>query len=118
MFNPTFWVMMEMYLGSWAANLPALAPLMRSLNTKYRLYSSTVYRKLSFTHGSGSVGTVRKGSGSEGWLTAARAPDSSNTAQLGDKMRISTPSKGGEIGSVLQVKIEPGNMSDVEDFRV
>ncbi|KAK0703001.1 hypothetical protein B0T26DRAFT_488089 [Lasiosphaeria miniovina] len=44
-FNPTFWVMVEMCLGVWAANLPALAPLVRGINEKYK--ASSLYRKLS-----------------------------------------------------------------------
>jgi hypothetical protein len=34
--NPTFWVMMEMLLGIWAANLPTLAPLARTISNRYR----------------------------------------------------------------------------------
>lgn len=43
--NPTFWVMMEMLLGLWAANLPTLVPLVRIINNRYR--ASKVYRKFS-----------------------------------------------------------------------
>ncbi|PVH91257.1 hypothetical protein DM02DRAFT_664184 [Periconia macrospinosa] len=43
--NPTFWVMMEMLLGLWAANLPTLAPLVRTINNRFR--SSTFYRTFS-----------------------------------------------------------------------
>lgn len=32
MFNPTFWVMVEMCLGVWAANLLSLRPLLREWN--------------------------------------------------------------------------------------
>ena len=30
-FNPTFWVMIEMCLGAWAANLPPLGPLLKTV---------------------------------------------------------------------------------------
>ena len=44
-FNPTFWVMVEMTLGVWAANLPALAPILKNAHVPEML--SGVYRKLS-----------------------------------------------------------------------
>jgi hypothetical protein len=31
-FNPTFWIMVEMWTGVWAANLAPCAPLLRSLH--------------------------------------------------------------------------------------
>ncbi|CAI6334331.1 unnamed protein product [Periconia digitata] len=43
--NPTFWVMMEMLFGVWAANLPTLAPLVRIISNRYR--ASKAYRKFS-----------------------------------------------------------------------
>jgi len=46
-FNPTFYVMIEMCLGVWAANLPVLAPLARSMNERFK--SSNLYRKPSVT---------------------------------------------------------------------
>ena len=49
-FNPTFWVMVEMTLGAWAANLPPLGPLLRhmtfgrssnkNVDTEYGTYNS------------------------------------------------------------------------------
>jgi hypothetical protein len=39
--------MVEMCLGVWAANLPVLAPLARSMNERYK--SSNLYRKISIT---------------------------------------------------------------------
>lgn len=44
-FNPTFWVMVEMGLGVWAANLPALSPLMKNPRKYLRL--GRTWRKLS-----------------------------------------------------------------------
>lgn len=35
MFNPTFWVMVEMCLGVWAANLLSLRPLLREWNITF-----------------------------------------------------------------------------------
>lgn len=61
-FNPTFYVMVEMCLGVWAANLPVLAPLARAMNERYK--SSNLYRKLSITtlvgrHSGDTESTVR-----------------------------------------------------------
>lgn len=44
-FNPTFWVMIEMMLGAWAANLPALAPLIRGMG--FQDLVSRIYKKMS-----------------------------------------------------------------------
>jgi hypothetical protein len=35
--NPTFWVMVEMNLGIWAANLPVLAPLIRAMKERLKI---------------------------------------------------------------------------------
>ncbi|KAK8859707.1 hypothetical protein PGQ11_010441 [Apiospora arundinis] len=45
-FNPTFWVMVELWLGIWAANLPPCAPLLRSLHP-YQLLTSLYKRTTS-----------------------------------------------------------------------
>lgn len=50
-FNPTFWVMIEMCLGAWAANLPPLGPLLRTLNIGGTV--GNVYRKFSSAYSSG-----------------------------------------------------------------
>ncbi|KAK7957886.1 hypothetical protein PG996_010669 [Apiospora saccharicola] len=42
-FNPTFWVMVELWLGIWAANLPPCSPLLRGLHP-YQLLSR-LYRR-------------------------------------------------------------------------
>jgi hypothetical protein len=42
-FNPTFWVMIEILLGLWAANLPPLAPLMQAMGLKGMV--SSVYKR-------------------------------------------------------------------------
>lgn len=44
-FNPTFWVMVEMCLGAWAANLPPLGPLLGAIG--FREWVSSAYRKIS-----------------------------------------------------------------------
>lgn len=44
-FNPTFWVMVEMTMGAWAANLPVLTPLARDLTKRYK--TSSLYKTLS-----------------------------------------------------------------------
>lgn len=44
-FNPTFWVMVEMCMGAWAANLPVLTPVARGLTRKYK--TSSLYKTLS-----------------------------------------------------------------------
>ncbi|VUC37523.1 unnamed protein product [Clonostachys rosea] len=44
-FNPTFWVMIEMCLGIWAANLPPLGPLLHSIGIRACL--TKAYRRLS-----------------------------------------------------------------------
>ncbi|KAI6782409.1 uncharacterized protein J7T54_001266 [Emericellopsis cladophorae] len=44
-FNPTFWVMVEMFLGTWAANLPPLGPLLGAMG--FREWVSSAYRKVS-----------------------------------------------------------------------
>jgi hypothetical protein len=43
--NPTFWVMMEMLLGIWAANLPTLAPLARTISNRYRAGNSSKFTR-------------------------------------------------------------------------
>ncbi|KAK8128860.1 hypothetical protein PG984_009968 [Apiospora sp. TS-2023a] len=45
-FNPTFWVMVELWLGIWAANLPPCSPLLRGLYP-YRLLSRLYGRNTS-----------------------------------------------------------------------
>lgn len=45
-FNPTFWVMVEMGLGSWAANLPPLGPLLGAMGFKDAVFRA--YRKVSY----------------------------------------------------------------------
>jgi hypothetical protein len=54
-FNPTFWVMIEMLLGIWAANLPPLAPLMRKGVAQYR--SSWIYSTLASAYATNSKGS-------------------------------------------------------------
>lgn len=44
-FNPTFWVMVEMCMGAWAANLPVLTPVARGLSKRYK--QSSLYKTLS-----------------------------------------------------------------------
>jgi hypothetical protein len=44
-FNPTFWVMIEITLGLWAANLPPMAPLLQAMGLMNMV--NTVYRKAS-----------------------------------------------------------------------
>ncbi|KAK4209025.1 hypothetical protein QBC37DRAFT_475741 [Rhypophila decipiens] len=44
-FNPTFWVMVEMCMGAWAANLPVLTPVARGLTKMYK--QSSLYKTLS-----------------------------------------------------------------------
>jgi hypothetical protein len=44
--------MMEMLLGLWAANLPALAPIVRCASKHYQ--ASSIYRKFSRSDASGS----------------------------------------------------------------
>lgn len=51
-FNPTFWVMIEMLLGIWAANLPPLAPLMRKGIAYYR--NSWIYNTLTSAYATNS----------------------------------------------------------------
>lgn len=51
-FNPTFWVMIEMCLGTWAANLPPLGPLLHSIGIRACL--SRAYRKFSSAYLSGN----------------------------------------------------------------
>ncbi|KAK7926716.1 hypothetical protein PG985_003714 [Apiospora marii] len=49
-FNPTFWVMVELWLGIWAANLPPCSPLLRRLHPYQllsRLYKQTASRSSS-----------------------------------------------------------------------
>ncbi|PSN75397.1 hypothetical protein BS50DRAFT_628590 [Corynespora cassiicola Philippines] len=45
MFNPTFWVMVELLTGAWAANFPALAPLIKWMNA--RIKGTNLYRSLN-----------------------------------------------------------------------
>ncbi|KAK3368418.1 hypothetical protein B0H63DRAFT_76076 [Podospora didyma] len=52
-FNPTFWVMVEMCMGVWAANLPVLAPLVRGMNERYR--GGSVSQKASSSGDTGAV---------------------------------------------------------------
>ena len=52
-FNPTFWVMIEILLGLWAANLPPLAPLMQAMGLKGMV--SSAYRR-TMQYGSRSRG--------------------------------------------------------------
>ncbi|CAG9987080.1 unnamed protein product [Clonostachys byssicola] len=51
-FNPTFWVMIEMCLGTWAANLPPLGPLLHSIGIRACL--SRAYRRFSSAYLSGN----------------------------------------------------------------
>lgn len=53
-FNPTFWVMIEILLGLWAANLPPLAPILQAMGLKSMV--SSAYRKASAAYGSRSRG--------------------------------------------------------------
>lgn len=49
-FNPTFWIMVELWLGIWAANLPPCAPLLRRFHPYQLLtdvYKRTAHRLFS-----------------------------------------------------------------------
>lgn len=48
-FNPTFWVMIEITLGLWAANLPPMAPLAQAMGLRGMV--SSVVRKMSVAYG-------------------------------------------------------------------
>lgn len=52
-FNPTFWVMVELWLGIWAANLPPCAPLLNDFHPYQRLRSR--YAKMAFLFSSKSA---------------------------------------------------------------
>lgn len=62
-FNPTFWVMMEMLLGAWAVNMPPLGPLLGAMG--FREFVSKTYNKIShisnnLTGGSGSKSRTQR----------------------------------------------------------
>lgn len=57
-FNPTFWVMIEMCLGLWAANLPPLGPMMRTMHIGSTF--GHVYRKFSSAYSSAGHTSERK----------------------------------------------------------
>lgn len=64
-FNPTFWVMVEMCLGVWAANLLPLRPLLREWNIRFTF--GRIWKKLSGKIGlSKSVFAVKKTPSQEG----------------------------------------------------
>jgi hypothetical protein len=55
-FNPTFWVMVELCLGVWAANLPALGPMIRNMKVTAIIGSTlgSMYRRMSYARTSRS----------------------------------------------------------------
>lgn len=64
-FNPTFWVMVEMGLGVWAANLPPLSPLLKY--RPIRLGFGRGWRKLhGLRNRTGGYDTAMKQSASMG----------------------------------------------------
>ncbi|KAI9158997.1 hypothetical protein HJFPF1_07002 [Paramyrothecium foliicola] len=70
-FNPTFWVMIEMMLGAWAANLPPLGPLLRHMSFRKSQKNVSEYG----TYGSFSDGKrTYNGEYDEASLTADTAP--------------------------------------------
>ncbi|KAI0175042.1 hypothetical protein BJ166DRAFT_513461 [Pestalotiopsis sp. NC0098] len=52
-FNPTFWVMVELWLGIWAANLPPCAPLLKDFHPYQRMRSR--YAKVALLFSSKSA---------------------------------------------------------------
>lgn len=74
-FNPTFWVMIEILLGLWAANLPPLAPLLQAMGMKSMM--STIVRKASAVYDTMSRGekNTTQLSGSDPAPPIPRQPD-------------------------------------------
>lgn len=64
-FNPTFWVMVEMCLGVWAANLLSLRPLLREWNIRFA-FDRIWKRFLSNLGPNKSVFAVKKTTSQEG----------------------------------------------------
>jgi hypothetical protein len=90
-FNPTFWVMVEMCLGAWAANLPPLGPLLRAAGFSEAVNSA--YRKLSWaslSRASGPQGTPPAGAHPEGSRSSdPEVGQGSETELVGDEQRLS-----------------------------
>lgn len=85
-FNPTFWVMIEILLGLWAANLPPLAPLLQAMGLKSMV--STVYRKASAVYDSMAS---RGGEKSSSQMSSAADPIPAYSSNDSDQRPIFDP---------------------------
>ncbi|KAI1078230.1 hypothetical protein F5B20DRAFT_233453 [Whalleya microplaca] len=75
--NPTFLTMVELCLGTWGANLPALSPLMRSVHPLH--LASNVYR---MTRSRLSSTTTRQRTQGTQATQGSQLPDSHDTAPI------------------------------------
>lgn len=86
-FNPTFWIMVEMWLAVWAANLPPCAPLLRSFHPYQTL--SNLYWKATSAFSSRSAMTEKQ-----------RLPSHDDGRPLNKKSRNGSEPRGRKISDV------------------
>lgn len=90
-FNPTFWIMIEMWLGSWAANLLPMGPLFyavcggrrRQMRSSAPSGQSHVYEmgsRRDKVHGASAVEEIDADAGSDAAPIMARSRDRSQVS--------------------------------------
>ena len=95
-FNPTFWVMIEMLLGAWACNLPPLGPLLGAMG--FRELVSRAYEKISTV--SSSLSSTFSSSSEKSRRSSSTAgvvwPKNSNSSLSSSSYKQSRPSNASQ----------------------